>query len=163
MRLADPRSLVTSRRLDLAVKWRFFRSMAGSGMPGAEELYRWHIARRSGDRMAAGLPTDKWKRSVDDYVTGAKALYSSMRETGFHLDEPVPVDPAGELLGGAHRVACAIALGIHEIAVESRPETVWAPAWGYEWFAGQGMSSSELTALLADWTEMRAHDAAGAG
>lgn len=84
--------------------------------------------------MRAGLPTDKWKTSVDDYVSAALKLLAGMRY-GYNYEFPVPVDLDGELLNGSHRVACAIALGISDIPVVTENRRVWAPAWDDAWFA----------------------------
>ena len=139
--------------MDLAVKWRFFLS-------GGEEAYRWHIEARSGERMKAGLATDKWKLQLDDYVKSAKDLLESMSSHGFDEKYPVPIDPDGELLNGSHRVACALALEIPYITVELRPDYVWAPAWDYLWFCNarnnehSPLSSGMLRTILDDWIKI---------
>ena len=104
-----------------------------------------------------GLSTDKWKRTVDDYVTSSCSLFMSMSEDGFRHDCAVPVDPNGELLDGSHRVACAVALGIESIPVIHKPHYVWAPPWGFSWFAAHGMlfSTADLDRLMMDWGTMR--------
>ena len=144
--------LITPRRLDLAVKWRFFRHLLGGNDGDAVDLYRWHIEQRSGHRIAAGLPTDRWKRSVDEYVTSATALLQSLRTYGFL--GPVPVDRNGELLDGSHRVACASALGIEEIPVDRQDRNVWAPAWDELWFRAR-MTDEGVNRLITDWLWMR--------
>ena len=147
-----PKSLLTPRRLDLAVKWRFFRHLHGGSDFDAERVYRWHIEERSGPRMRAGLGTDKWKLSVGDYVGAASRLYASVLSHG--VFDPVPVDMNGELLDGSHRVACAVALGIEAIRVQTQPRLVWAPPWNEAWFIDKGMASADLGRLRADWAMM---------
>lgn len=140
------------------------RHLLHGGDPDAERVYRWHIEKRSGARMAAGLATDKWKRSVDEYVDAAQALVFSMAMHGFdparfvhsmHPAEGIPIDPNRELLDGSHRVAAALALGIPEMQVKREPSYVWAPAWGYDWFVENGMNEADLARLRSDWDEMR--------
>lgn len=104
--------------------------------------------------MKAGLATDKWKRSVDHFVSSAKALYGAMVHEGFDPRFAVPIDPDGELLNGSHRVACALALGIAEIPVEHRPNYVFAPPWDYEWFVANGMGEGDLERLREDWARL---------
>ena len=104
--------------------------------------------------MQIGLPTDQWKRSVDDYVIAAASLFASMQTNGFNITEPIPIDPVGELLGGAHRLACAQALDV-TVHAQMWNYTAWAPAWDYTWFADNGMTGPDLIRLLADWVEMR--------
>jgi len=150
------KACVSPRRYDLAVKARFFRSVLGGNDPDAERVYRWHIETRSGARMRAGLATDGWKKSVDDYVRSARMLYDSMRCHGFPLLGTVPIDPAGELLDGAHRVACALALGIETVPVKREARHAWAPGWGYEWFVAAGMGHDDLERLCRDFKELTA-------
>ena len=142
--------------MDLALKWRLFRSLHGGSDSGAERIYRWHIEKRSGQRMQAGLPTDQWKRELDDYVNASKQLYASMMRSGFNPAYPVPIDPCGELLDGSHRVACAFAIGIEDIPVEHKPQFVWAPDWGLDWFIKNNMDEDDLARLKADWEAMNA-------
>lgn len=141
--------------MDLAVKWRFFRQLRNGGDEDAERVYRWHIMERSGHRMEAGLPTDNWKRNVDQYVLAATALYESMSRSGFQTAGAVPVDPNGELLDGSHRVACALARGLPQIPVMRLSRKVWAPAWDLAWFAVHRMSRADLRRLLDDFDLMQ--------
>ncbi len=136
------------------MKWRFFRHLHGGSDPDSERVYRWHIERRSGARIDAGVPTDQWKRSLDDYVKSAKDLYASMARDGFVTD--VPVDPNYELLDGSHRVACAVALEFEGIPVSHEARYVWAPPWGTAWFLENEVSSMDIARIMLDWDEMRA-------
>ena len=149
------KSLLTPRRLDLAVKWRFFLRLLGGGDPNAERVYCWHIEKRSGARMRARVKTDQWKGSISDYVIGAQVLADSMAKLGFLESNAVPIDPNGELLGGAHRLACAMALGIESIPVERHTRMVWAPAWDENWFVANGVNEYDLARIKADWELMK--------
>jgi hypothetical protein len=95
------------------------------------------------------------KADTDAYIVDAGKLLLSMSIRGFMPQHAVPVGPDGEVLGGAHRVACALALGISEIAVERKPDKVWAPAWDEQWFIDQGMSEGDLERLRQDWEAIR--------
>lgn len=94
------------------------------------------------------------KSSTDQYVSDCESLLVSMQQKGFSRDYPIPVDPNTELLGGAHRLACALALEIGTVLVQPYSRFVWAPAWDCEWFRKQGMSPPELERLVADWTQL---------
>lgn len=135
--------------MDIAVKYQFFKALCGGDDPEAESLYRWHIEARSGARMNAGLATDQWKRSVDNYVEAARELFASMKLEGFKIGFPVMIDPDGEILNGSHRVACALALGIGEVAVLPCQRHVWAPAWDADWFREAGMAEDRVDELSA--------------
>lgn len=153
--------LVTPRRWDLAVKFRFFQSrLGGSDLEEAERIYCWHIEQRSGHRMRQGIATDLWKLTLDDYVAEAEALLWAVKAFGFLFPDPrgrnIRVDPNGELKDGSHRVACALALGIEELTVQHDPELAWAPPWGEAWFIDHGMADEDLERLRQDWASIYA-------
>lgn len=150
-----PSKLVTPRRYDLAVKYRFFLHLLGGNDPEAESVYRWHIEERIGPRMKLGLATDCWKRTTDDYLLAANQLCESMRRYGYQPQGAVPIDQEWELLGGAHRLACALALDIKWICARPQTKMAWAPSWGRAWFEEHGMDSETLARLDADWGLMR--------
>jgi len=106
--------------------------------------------------MRAGLATDGWKRKLDHYVWSARGLFESMREDGFALSGAVPIDPAGELLNGSHRVACAPALGIETMPVKLEARYATAPGWVYELFDSAGMGHDDLERLCRDFKELTA-------
>lgn len=93
------------------------------------------------------------KSRIDLYVMEAVDLLFSMKAWDFWPEKPIPIDPSGELLGGAHRLACALALGI-DCYVQHMPQHVWAPAWDRQWFVDNGMSDEDLSRTLSDWKEM---------
>jgi hypothetical protein len=97
------------------------------------------------------------KSGLAHYIETAGALCSSMARRGF-VSIPqwcIPVDPNGELLGGAHRVACALALGIDEVVVRNEEHTAWAPPWGEQWFIDNGMEEFDLERLRQDWASIQ--------
>lgn len=120
------------------------------------DLYRWHIAERVGARIEAGLPTDRWKLTLNDYLASAQALFLSMVQDGFSSHHPIPVDRNGEILGGAHRLACALALSIERVPVTKSDVAAWAPAWGEEYFRDHGMQPADLDRLREDWQSLAA-------
>lgn len=138
------------------MKWRFFRHLLAGGDPDSERVYRWHIEERSGARMRGGLATDRWKRTLDDYVASAEGLARSMSGNGFLPFYAVPIDPSGELLDGSHRVACAIACEVPAIYLDPQPRHVWAPAWDLNWFKAHDMPQADMARLMADWNVMNA-------
>ena len=101
--------------------------------------------------MQAGLATDQWKRTEDDYVNSATDLLHSMQQFGFLQSEPIPIDINGELFGGAHRLACAIALQIKLVPVVTIQHAVWAPPWNEAWFVEHGIAPSDLKQIRDDF------------
>ena len=140
--------------MDLAVKWRFFRHLLSGSDPDAVRVYKWHILKRSGKRMQAGLATDVYKGTIDDYIVSAAATLGSMNRYGFKPEYALVTDPNGEILTGAHRLAAALALEIKSIPVEKSDRRVWAPPWNYDWFVRAGMNASDLTRLSKDFQEI---------
>jgi hypothetical protein len=139
------------------VKARYFQSLRNGGNdPDAERVYLWHIAKRSGHRIEAGIATDQWKLSLQDYLNSCANLLASMSSNGYDKNHPIPVDPDNELLGGAHRLACALVLGIESVPIERKHWKVWAPAWNEQWFKDNGMDEADLTRLREDWRKIRA-------
>ena len=161
------KALVTPRRYDLAIKWRFFRHLIQGGDPQSVYAYRWHIEARKAANAKLNLGMDG-KADTDAYVASAGALCRSMAYNGFDPACAVPVDPDGELLNGAHRVACALALGIESVPVSGEGRRVWAPEWGIDWFRANGMDEENLQRLQTDYyaiaaVESTPHLAASAG
>lgn len=151
-------SLITPRRYDLAIKWRFFSNLSD---PDARQLYIWHIWQRKAANAKIGLGTDSNKADLNDYLVKAYELCCSMKEYGFDPQYAIPVDPDGEILGGAHRLACAIALGFKSVPVGWQEKRVWAPTWDRQWFVDAGVSADDLARLDADW--MALNDLYGIG
>ena len=78
-----------------------------------------------------------------------------MSSDGFDSAYPVPVDDNGDILGGAHRVACALALGEDVWATQSEC-LAWAPAWDAAWFRQHGMPEDAVEGLIADYEALKA-------
>ena len=151
----SPSSLVTKRRYDLAVKYNLFRcrlSKCEFDEVDAERVYRWHIKQR---RASGFIDAEKQEYGVDQtldrYVKDARRLLMSMTIFGFDPQFAIPVDPSGELLGGAHRLSAALALGLDEVPVRRMDQAVWSPDWGYQWFVDQGMREDDLQRLERNW------------
>jgi hypothetical protein len=137
----------------LVPKHRFFLHLRGGNDPDAERVYRWHIEARKISNAALGFGMDG-KVDTDHYVRMAGGLFVSMSLRGFLPQGAVPIDPNGELLGGAHRVACALALGINEIAVERHTALCWPPPWGEAWFLDNGMAAEDMERLRRDYAAL---------
>lgn len=141
--MLPPVALLTTDRLDLIVKLRFFRHLKEGGNPDAERVYRWHIEKRT-----KGVEPGSWKRSVDDYVRACDDLYASIAGRGFDAAQPVPIGSNGRLRNGAHRIACCLLLG-PRVAVH-KVDKPGASLWGASWFARHGMPYAEIEGLIAE-------------
>lgn len=145
----SPKSLVTPRRLDIAVKANFFNYLLRGGDAKAAGMYIWHIRQRNGQRMNAGIKTDNWKETISDYLDSGKDLLNSMQYSGYK-GNPIPIDLDGELLDGSHRVAAALVIPLPVVKIKRYPTRAWAPKWDAEWFGENGLAPEEIDALL--WT-----------
>ncbi|HBK46239.1 MAG TPA: hypothetical protein DDZ67_07365 [Xanthomonadaceae bacterium] len=168
-----PETLWSPERLDIGAKLHFARLYLGLPLPAdvdAGDLYRRHILKRT----AAREPDASGKSSIGDYETSFAVLIESIRDHGFHEYAAVPVDGAGRILNGAHRVAAAIALGLKSIPVVRLPAPWKALDWGMGWFLGQGFTPEQINLLLHGWAMAHprtarilliehAHDAVPAG
>lgn len=147
--LRDPRTLLSARRLDIAVKWRFFVHLATGNDPDSLRVYCWHIQGRTG-----GIEPGSWKVCVNDYVAGAGELYRSMRAAGFDPAHPIPLAHDLRLAGGAHRLACALSLGL-EVFVEYRePNRRPGVPWDISWFENRGLGEDDLARICADHKQL---------
>src|SRR3990167_6710831 len=145
-----PRELLRPRRLDLIVKWRLFSNITD---PETINVYLWHIARR----RASGF-VDSTKNGLEVFMPQARNLLASMAMDGYDPAYPVPVDSNNDILGGAHRTACALALGIN-VLIDRRDTAAWAPAWDAAWFRQHGMPEGELEGLIADYERLKSKEA----
>lgn len=139
------------------MKHRFAVHILHGGDPDSERVYRWHIEKRRAANASLGLGMDRGKTGQGDYVRSLERLAASMQANGFHHSGRIPVDPSGEPLGGAHRMACALALDIPSVPVTRERIRVWAPAWGEDWFVENGMAAEDLARVRADMEALRAH------
>jgi len=152
LELFPPEALLTTKRLDVAVKWRYFRHLLSGSDPDSERVYRGLILARNGQRMLDGAPTDGWKLTIDHWVDGCAALLESMRNQGFIAQHPIPLDKNGELLNGTHRLACAMALRIDEVWVWRLPDKeVWAPEWGLDWLIANAVPNDDIRRIGKDF------------
>lgn len=141
----DARSLLTHRRLDYIIKWRFFRHLIDGGWPQAEETYRWHIWHRT-----CGNEPNSPKATVEDYVVACSALVASLEDKGFDPAHAVRIGSNGLIVGtGAHRIACCIALdtpiAIHRVDRLPKP-----PLWHRGWMMAKGMAGADVAGIEAD-------------
>ena len=121
--------MFTTERFDLIIKRRLFLHFLNSDDPDAEAIYLKHISLRTGAHYPLGT-----------YLPAALYLFRSMRSNGFKSRHPVPVNKDWALLGGAHRTACAHALGLQIAVAKFDTDHAW-PQWGREWFETHGMAN----------------------
>src|SRR5437879_278133 len=84
----------THDRLDLVVKYRFFKGLEEGNMTvDDEQMYAKHILART-----KGIePGNSHKTNIGTYVAAARDLLQSMQATGFDKSKAIPVDQWGRL------------------------------------------------------------------
>ncbi len=138
------------RRLDIAIKARFFKHLLDGGDPGAETVYRRHILGRTG-----GVEPGSKKRSVEAYVSASEYLFESMLEHGFNAECPIAVCKTPRLRNGAHRIACSLVLGLGICRVVSE-KPGRSPPWGRNELLSCGMGAGAVDRAERDLKELRA-------
>ncbi len=136
----EARGLVTRYRLDLVLKYLFFKSLeSGSERTEWEPFYRKHIF----DRIAG---VEFPKRSVEDFVSNCEVLLQSLRSKGFDPAQPISVFPDKSILNGAHRIACALATG-NDVIVSPLERGI-SRTWDFRWFLERDYPQDVLAELL---------------
>lgn len=141
-------------RLDIAAKFLFVRhhlQLSEENEIDIKDLYRRHIFLRTNGREPEAFS----KRSVKDYERDFVVLVESMKANGFREDAAIPVDRNGRILGGAHRLATALALGLDTVPVV-RIGAPWVGLdWGMAWFLKHGFKPPVLNRLLYCWVDIQ--------
>jgi hypothetical protein len=134
----------THDRLDLVVKYRFFKALKnGTAAANDEEMYVKHILGRTGGVE----PGRRHKTSVEMYLVAARALFHNMMVHGFNKRKPISVDQWGRLRDGAHRLACATLLGL-DVPISYRAKEYPIRQWGIDWFLAKGFGKQYVNGLL---------------
>ena len=149
---AEPASLLTPRRLDIAIKWKFFGALRDDPdwrASDARRLYRWHIVERTG-----GVEPRSWKVRLEDYENAAGDLLGEMVACGFKHRSPIEVGSCGGLIDGAHRLACALMLGVRHVAIATSDAPARAAAWDLYWLKRHGMNNADMLTVYDDFATL---------
>lgn len=144
MRTADARDVIkASRRFDLVFKVALAKAWAegdAAAIHEAEEAYLEMVRSRNG--FWEDVPR---REKPEDFIEAFRRTAASIREHGYDMTKPpIPVDDNGEVLDGAHRIACCAAHG-KPCAIET--SAIW-PAGGsvYKTFA-----KGHIHPAVRDW------------
>jgi hypothetical protein len=133
----------------LAVKWRLFVHLLEGGDGAAVDVYRAHIMGRTG-----GVERGSWKRTADDYLSACSGLVRSMQAVGFDPSHPVIIGANDMIRAGAHRTACAVALGI--VATVQRIEKPGrSRPWDAAWMRRSGLPAGDIARAERDTERLR--------
>lgn len=106
----DAKKLLSSCRFDVAAKLLFLEGIKNRG--GIfDDLYLSHI--KAFTLGSFKEPKSNIKIDSNSFLSSFLATYGNMKINGFDLNQSIiPLDRNGNILNGAHRVACAIHLGL---------------------------------------------------
>lgn len=154
-RLRGFRPALTPNRLDLATKVALLESLAGPEASFPARLYDAHVAAFSlGDMTEPGDPS---KRGPAAFRAAFMELRDRLARGGFDPARSlIPLASDGTILNGAHRVACALHLGLPLVGVETGLEPV---RYDGAYFHDRGMAEDDLDAMALAHV-LRAPDAA---
>lgn len=132
------------QRDDIFFKLPLARSLlAGTSSNFAEALYLEHLFHWGG--FSEDSPK---KRGANDFLQAFSELVSSIRENGFSREHTPPgINTDGQLVGGSHRVAAAIALSqVKNQAVDFQLRLVEYPTvdFSFRGFRGLGVHDSAI-------------------
>lgn len=144
----DAVRLLTWNRFDLAAKLLFLDDLK-QGEPVNEDVYAEHI--RLFTLGSFREPGNEQKNSLDRFKSEFILLYRDMQARGFNASlSLVPVGRDGAILNGAHRVACAIHLGLPVNCVRL---DVPSETYDYRFFRQMGGSASFLDRCATRFVE----------
>jgi len=150
------RDLFSPLRLDLPVKYMFFRYLRDGVMSDtADKLYRQHIMARTGGQEPSDQDGTRRtaKQSMEDYIKAAEVLYWSMCDYGYDSRFPAPFGGNGLLLNAAHRLGCAAALDL-DVPFEENEEDGYP--WDFKWFIENGFKRNQLSLILKEYALLTA-------
>ncbi|MCR5449554.1 MAG: hypothetical protein K6F23_09160 [Solobacterium sp.] len=159
--------LVNRNRLDLMAKVLYLK-LRETAPAYAEKLYLEHIRiMTKGSFVEAGSTKTGKAAFIDAFNT----LFEGMKHSGYSADAlPVPVDEDMQAMDGAHRIACALMLGI-PVKIIRLPVKAEFDRYSYEWFRERGIEEwcldqmvleyvhRKQTACLNLWPSAKGHDA----
>ena len=149
----DPQSVITSKRLDVIVRYLLFRDIAwGKESEIYQSLYCRTILVRTGGNEGQSFYSENKKEGMRRHLEAARELCASMKENGFLKEHYIPIAEDFGLYNGAHRLACAMALN----------EDVWVRKCGkngicdmdFKWFCDNGFSLDDKIRILRGFADV---------
>ena len=131
----------------------FFRYLVNGGDPESIIDYGLHILGRTG-----GVEPGSSKSNVGDYIAEAVKLLDSMTKHGFDAGSPIILCRTPRLRNGAHRLACALTLGIVPYRV-LHDEPGRSPPWDRAVMERSGLNTIRINAVEKCLRELRAKSA----
>jgi hypothetical protein len=139
LKAIDPRDLLTSGRLDIAVKLVFLHANLAVG-GYAHALYRAHLEAFGFGQIRE--PGNQGKNSLDAFVQDFRKIASDIRTDTFDFEiSPIPISKSGSITNGSHRTASAIFANKSVLTVDVVDDE---HIYDYKFFQNRGMSQDAL-------------------
>lgn len=157
----NPKELFSFKRLDLVVKYLFAKEILESENNDYvtncyQELYIRHILMRTmGMEPDINTQGNYTKEFIQEYISSFKKLINSIKENGFNMNYPIPVNE-GLLEDGAHRVAASLLLGKNIYVTNSDH----VASWDFNWFCENGFNIEDKQRILKGFVDINKKDTA---
>jgi len=146
----EPSELITSNRLDLAVKILYLEMKMHKDVSFAKELYIQHI--NSFTLGSFAEPGNAKKSDVQSYLRDFDSIYGSVLTDGLNETRSlIPLSISQRITNGAHRVASAYLTNKKVPAVQlNTPDD----SYDAKFFLNRGMSSKEVEVSVTKFIEL---------
>ncbi|MDR0917711.1 MAG: hypothetical protein LBM93_00450 [Oscillospiraceae bacterium] len=149
----DARTLMSSERLDIGIKWLLLRDIA-NGVDNKENksLYARHILAWTGGLESFSPTSSTIKNGIEEYISSAKKTLENIQKNGFDKSKAVPVNGDNSVLDGTHRVASCIELDT----------PIWVQKFNglknngkdFKWYVDNGFNTEDLQRILRAYCEL---------
>lgn len=154
VREVDARELLGPKRLDVIAKYLYLK-LKDKCPKHAENLYLEHIRVMTRDSF---VEAGSHKSGREAFLQSFHELYEDMKKNGYRSNQlPIPVDKDMCLMDGAHRTACAAALGL-PVTVIQLPVTAEYDCYDYRFFRERAMEETYLDEIVLQYIRMTDHN-----
>ena len=141
MNTMNPNDLLTHKRFDVVVKYMYASNLTSEFYKNA---YKEHL--RIWNGFYEGSPR---KRGFEDFDNAFKSIINNT------VDEPVPVNPEGHIVNGAHRLAAAL---YHQRSIQIRntnPNENNYVESDCEYFIKRGLAQSIVKRTALEYAKLK--------
>lgn len=151
-----PRELLSSKRLDLAVRYLVAKDIKNNIRNEANlSLYSRMILSRSGAREEEDYFSEYKREGTEAFLAAMRDLCKSMKDRGYDKKKFLPVGDNGIFLNGAHRTAAALALE-EKIWVKHFHGQNGNEDFGIDWFEKNGFNEEDKIRILRAYADLYA-------
>ena len=148
----DAVQLLTSGRFDVIAKYLYVKNYVNRGRSDRwRELYLEHVKIFNGYVENDG----SGKVGPESFVNSFDALIESIRGNGLSEDCIIPRGGSGDILDGAHRLACALYFGLQVDVVDVEFSSADF-SFNQDYFEERGMSESYLDEMALEYAKLKA-------